>query len=211
MIFIKKYFKIILLSIFIFTFVFVSRYALRSDLGILDESVYGFISSFRSPILTSIFTTISFFSSPLFLLIISIFLLFVFKNKKYSLLSFMNLVLVAFLNQILKLIFSRPRPFEWMITEESGYSFPSGHAMVSAAFYGMIIYLIWRTGINKKYKILWTGILSILILLIGVSRIYLGVHYTSDIIGGFTLSLSYLLISTSLIEYYLKWQKNKTK
>lgn len=207
--FLKKYYKILLLSFFLFVFVFVCRYALRTSLGILDLSVYGFISSFRNPVLTEVFMTISLFSGSAVLIILSLCLLFVFKNKKYCLLSFLNLILVVFVNQILKLLFSRPRPFEWMITEESGYSFPSGHAMVSSAFYGMIIYLIWRTSMPKKIKILWTVILSLLIILICISRIYLGVHYTSDVIGGVALSLSYLLVATSLIEYYLKWQKKK--
>ena len=205
--FIKKYWKIIVLSLLIFAFVFVCRYALRDELSTLDKNVYEFISSYRTSALTTVFMTITFFSSPWFLLIVSFCLVFIFKNKKYCLLSFLNLVVIVFLNQILKYIFSRPRPFEWMITEESGYSFPSGHAMVSTAFYGMLIFLIWRLEINKKFKIMWTIILSLLIILIGISRIYLGVHYTSDIIGGFTLSLSYLLITTHLINYYLKWKK----
>jgi len=110
---------------------------------------------------------------------------------------------------MLKFIFVRPRPFEWMLIEETGYSFPSGHAMVSMAFYGMLVYLIWQTKISLNKKKIWTIVLSVLILLIGISRIYLGVHYVSDIIGGFTLSLSYLIIATSLVSYYLKHKKSK--
>ena len=204
----KKYIKWFLLAFLIFVFVLVTRKLLYNDLTTFDTTIYNFIISFKCDFLTEFFKFISFLSSATFLAVLSILLFFIFKNKKYGLLSFLNLVLVALVNQILKLIFSRPRPFEWMLTEESGYSFPSGHAMVSSAFYGMLIYLIWQTKIAKKYKIILTVFLSILIFLIGLSRIYLGVHYTSDVIAGFALSLSYLIIVTSLISYYLKNRKN---
>ena len=91
-----------------------------------------------------------------------------------------------------------------MIIKETGYSFPSGHAMVSMGFYGMFIYLVWRCDIKKTYKIIFTIIFGILTILICISRIYLGVHYASDIIAGFVISVSYLIIAISALEYYLK-------
>lgn len=81
-----------------------------------------------------------------------------------------------------------------------GYSFPSGHSMISAAFYGFLIYLIYKKVKNKKLKITLIIVLSILIVSIGISRIYLGVHYTSDVLAGFTVSVSYLIIYTSIVK-----------
>ena len=75
--------------------------------------------------------------------------------------------------------------------------------MVSMAFYGYLIYLIYRYIKNKYIKWLLIVLLSILICLIGISRIYLGVHYTSDVLGGFLLSISYLVVYISLIKKIL--------
>ena len=115
----------------------------------------------------------------------------------------LNLVIIFLLNLILKNIVQRPRPNEFRIVDETGYSFPSGHSMISMAFYGFIIYLIYKNAKNKYIK--WTAIifLSILIFTIGVSRIYLGVHYTSDVIAGFLISIAYLIIMTNLIGEYI--------
>lgn len=207
--FLKKYGKWFLVAILLFIFVLITHELLKDKLKGFDTTIYNFIISIKSPFFTETFKIITFFASPIFLIILSALLFFIFKNKKYGLLSLVNLIVVVIVNQILKFIFTRPRPFEWMLIEESGYSFPSGHAMVSMGFYGMLIFLIWQTNITKTKKKIWTIILSILILLIGISRIYLGVHYGSDIIGGFVLTLSYLIIATSAVTYYLKYRRNK--
>lgn len=81
-----------------------------------------------------------------------------------------------------------------------GYSFPSGHSMVSMAFYGFLIYLIYNNIKNKYIKWILICSLSILIILIGISRIYLGVHYTSDVLAGFLISISYLVIYTRIVK-----------
>ena len=151
--FVKKYGKFVLLGFFLCIFVLVVRQLLHSSLATFDETVYGFVSGFRSSTLTFIFRTISFFSGSYFLFILSLCLFFVFKSTKYSLLSLLNLIVIVLFNQGLKLLFSRPRPFEWMLVGETGYSFPSGHSMVSAAVYGLLIYLIFgkeSTGIPKE-------------------------------------------------------------
>ena len=75
--------------------------------------------------------------------------------------------------------------------------------MISMAFYGFLIYLSIKYLKNKKMKIVLITFLSILIILIGISRIYLGVHYTSDVIAGFMISVCYLIIFTSLVKKYI--------
>lgn len=161
-----------------------------------------------STVLISDFTTpiakfITNFGGAIFLIILTITLFIVIKNKKVGLSIIINLVVITVLNQILKHILQRPRPTEFRIIEETGYSFPSGHSMVSMAFYGYLIYLIYKYVKNKNVKWISIVLLSILICSIGISRIYLGVHYTSDVLGGFLISVSYLVVYTLIVNRFL--------
>lgn len=146
---------------------------------------------YKSDILTNIMKIITFLGSALSIILLTVLLIIVVKGKRNKILILINVIVTTLLNQLLKKVFQRGRPIDSII-EESGYSFPSGHSMVSMAFYGFLIYLVYKS--NIKYKGLIVGLLSVLIVLIGISRIYLGVHYPTDVIGGFTLSLSYLLL-----------------
>ena len=110
-----------------------------------------------------------------------------------------NVLICFLLNQGLKLLFSRPRPIDINLITESGYSYPSGHSMMSMAFYGLLIYFISNSKLSNWKKYTLNILLSILVLLIGFSRIYLGVHFASDVIAGFSLSLAYLILFTSYI------------
>lgn len=96
-------------------------------------------------------------------------------------------------NVILKWIFHRPRPGIAQLVEAGGYSFPSGHAMVSISLYGFIAYLIWKNSHCFLWKRLAVLLLGMLILMIGISRIYLGVHYPSDVLAGFSAGMIWLL------------------
>ena len=143
------------------------------------------------------------------LLTITIALLLFLKNKKIGIAIAINLIVATILNLVLKHIVQRPRPTEYRMISETGYSFPSGHSMVSMAFYGFLIYLIYKQVENKKLK--WGLIiaLSILIVTIGISRIYLGVHYTSDVLAGFTISVSYLIVYTSIVKKFILEREEK--
>ena len=144
--------------------------------------------------LTPIIKIITWFGSATCLLPLTLSLLIAIKDKKTGLQIGANLIIITILNQMLKFILQRPRPIEFKIINETGYSFPSGHSMISMAFYGYIIYLIYNNIKNKYLKTALISILSLLIVMIGISRIYLGVHYTSDVCAGFLVSISYLII-----------------
>ena len=178
----------------------------------LDVFVYRLvILNLRSEPLTVFMKVTTNLSSAYVLIAIALGSLLFLKNKKIGLCISSNLVIATILNQLLKYIIQRPRPDGYRLIIESGYSFPSGHSMVSMAFYGLIIYLIWKMLKNKKIKHISCGILGILIPLIGFSRIYLGVHYASDVIGGFAISIVYLLLFTNVTKSILQLEKGETK
>ena len=141
--------------------------------------------------------------SAFFLITVSAILLVTIKNKKIGISITLNLITIAGLNLLLKNIVQRPRPTDFRLIDESGYSFPSGHSMVSMAFYGFLIYLAYKYIKNNKLKMLLSIVLGLIPLLIGISRIYLGVHYTSDVIGGFMVSISYLIIYTRIVKKFI--------
>ena len=129
------------------------------------------------------------------------------KDKKIFLQFFTLTFITKVINHIIKIIVKRDRPSVLTsISVESGYSFPSAHTMVSTVFYGFMIYLIMKNIKNKKLKNTLAVILSLVILLIGISRIYLGVHYATDVIFGFIFGLIILFIFVKLV--YRKSIKN---
>lgn len=202
--YIKKNLKWVVLFICLVGFLALTEDVFNKEIMQGDIIGYKMISTFLiSDFVTPIAKFITNFGGAVFLSIATIALLLLIKNKKIGLSIFSNIVIITILNQLLKRILRRPRPTEFRIVEETGYSFPSGHSMVSLAFYGYLIYLIYRYIKNKYIKWLLIVLLSILICLIGISRIYLGVHYTSDVLGGFLLSISYLVVYISLIKKIL--------
>ena len=168
---------------------------------------YKIISYFISDTVTPIAKFITNFGGTICLLLIATVLFIAVKNKKIGIAIWGNLIISSIMNVVLKDLLQRPRPTEYRIINESGYSFPSGHSMISMAFYGFLIYLIYKYVKNKYLKWGLIAFLGILIILIGVSRIYLGVHYTSDVIAGFLISISYLIIYTGIVNNWLIKEK----
>lgn len=202
--FIFKNLKWIILFICLVGFLALAEDVFHKEIMNGDIIGYKIISTFLiSDFTTPIAKFITNFGGAIFLIILTVVLVILIKNKKIGLSIFSNLVIITVLNQLLKRVLQRPRPTEYRIIEETGYSFPSGHSMVSMAFYGYLIYLIYKYVKNKYIK--WSSIvlLSLLICSIGISRIFLGVHYTSDVLGGFFISISYLVIYVSAVNKFL--------
>ena len=202
--FIVKNLRWIILFLCLVGFLALAEDVFHKEIMSGDIIGYNIISKFLiSDFVTPIAKFITNFGGAIFLIILTIVLFFVIKNRKIGLSIFSNLVIVTVLNQLLKRILQRPRPTEFRIIEETGYSFPSGHSMISMAFYGYLIYLICKYVKNKYVKWISIVLLGILICSIGISRIYLGVHYTSDVLGGFLISVSYLVIYISAVNKFL--------
>lgn len=165
----------------------------------IDNQGYYIATRWKNDNITTIFKFLSSLCSVYFIIFVCALSFLFFKNKNKSWLILFNVALCLLLNQFCKHLFLRNRPIDINLIVEKGYSFPSGHSMVSLAFYGLFIYIVYKSNLNKFVKFLLIMLLSTIILLIGVSRIYLGVHYTSDVIAGFSLSLAYLLMYINLI------------
>lgn len=158
-----------------------------------------FVQTIRTDWLTPVMQSISGLATPValiaFLLVIAAFA----PGTRPGWCCTLNLVLVTLLNVGLKALIQRPRPEGFRLVQETGFSFPSGHSMVAMAFFGLIIWLVWHYERDRLQRLLLCAAFSAVILLIGLSRIYLGVHYASDVIGGFCASLIWLAFYTRLI------------
>ena len=196
----KKYLKWIVCALLFVIFIILSILVLTKKDIYLDSIIYGFISKYITDNLTIVAKYLTYLGSAFSVLGITLITLLFFKNKKYGLYMSINLLTITIFQLILKNIFSRGRPVGINLIEESGYSFPSGHSLTSMAFYGFIIYLIYNSNLTKRSKSIFIILLSLIIIVVGLSRIYLGVHYFTDVLGGFTFSLSYLIIFISLLK-----------
>lgn len=202
--FIKNNWRWMLLFICLIGFLALAEDVFHQEIMNGDIVGYDIVSKlFKFNVSTPIAKFMTNFGGAIFVISLTTILFFVIKDKKIGISIITNLGIVTILNQIIKFIMQRPRPTEFRIIEETGYSFPSGHSMISMAFYGYLIYLIYKYVKNKYIKWISIILLSILICVIGISRIYLGVHYTSDVLGGFLISISYLIIYISVVNKYL--------
>jgi undecaprenyl-diphosphatase len=118
-----------------------------------------------------------------------------------------NYLGVWILNYVLKGIFERERPSLPHLVDADFFSFPSGHAMHSLAFFGLLAYHLWKKRMIHSY-ILW-GLTGGLILLIGVSRVYLGVHYPIDIVAGYMAGLAWLFLSVCLYQFIAQKEQKR--
>ena len=169
----------------------------------VDAGISLSVASFRSTPLTGFFIALTFFASPLALVIGSLFLIMLVREQKYWTPILANLAISVFLNLGLKDVFMRVRPTEvTQLVRETSFSFPSGHAMAAMSFYGFVIYLLWRSERTARFKRPLAVMLDVLIILIGFSRIYLGVHYFSDVLAGYAIGAAYLIIFSSFVSAY---------
>lgn len=167
----------------------------------IDNVVYNFIIGIKSNSMTSVMKFITFFGSTKFIIfILMLFFILGIKYRKIPILINIVVIIEVLINNIIKVIVRRDRPKLINLVTESSFSFPSGHTMVSVTLYGLLIYLILKSNINNKLKYLFIILLSILIILIMISRIYLGAHFFSDVFGGMCLALGYLLTMIEIIE-----------
>lgn len=175
-----------------------------------DSLVITFVNGMESPLLTSLMKFFTFIGGGVPVVVVSFIIMFflykVLHHRRELILFIWVVIGSAILNESLKLIFHRARPVLHRIIDANGFSFPSGHSMAAFSLYGVVAFLLWRhvsTPIGRGILLIAS---IIMIMAIGVSRIYLGVHYPSDVIGGFLASGSLLTVS---IWFYQRFQEKR--
>ena len=168
---------------------------------VVDLKILEFLHMDINPLLFKIMNFISFIGSPTFLIptvtISTIF--YIYKKRFYMAKLLVSTSLGSWiLNYILKFIFNRTRPFDFSLVEQGGLSYPSGHSMVSMSMYLTIAYLLIKYR-NASSKLTY-AIATILVFFMGISRLYLGVHWPTDIIGGFIMGYLYFKFSIKAIK-----------
>ncbi len=165
----------------------------------LDAMAYQLVVvRMRSAWLTPVMQSISELALPVVLVVLLLAVEAFAPGRRPGVCAAVNLTLVLALNQVLKQIVHRPRPEGFRLIAESGYSFPSGHSMVAMAFYGLLAWMVWHY--EKDRVVRWVCCLgfSLVVVAIGLSRVYLGVHYATDVIAGFCVSLAWLALYTKV-------------
>jgi len=148
-----------------------------------------------SPSLTTIIKGITHIGDSAFVILFCLLLFAIPKSRKTIALPVSVTVIAStIVNVLLKNIFARERPDILRLMDETSYSFPSGHAMINSALYSMLILLIFKYIKRRRVKYSLTGLCVILAAAIGYSRIYLGMHYAGDVIGGWLIGFSLAVV-----------------
>lgn len=171
----------------LYLFLEIGNEIIKNDILIIDFTLTDLIYSFRSPNLTPLMLFFTSLGSGLALISLSIIMiLYIGTIRRKDVAIYLTILYSGILvNMLLKFLYMRPRPENLPLIHENSLSFPSAHAMNSFLFFAALSYFIYRETKNRKITIIISLISSIVILFIGISRIYLGVHYPSDVIGGF--------------------------
>lgn len=187
----------------ILLFTFVMHEVITETKHDTDENIFAFLSGYTTPARTSFMKAVTWCASSTFLqigygLLVAGYL--IVKNWKRAIEIGVIGVGGWLINFLMKLSFERQRPDNPLIDKLNNFSFPSGHATSSFIFYGLLVYLIWKSKLSQGLKITIGILLLAFALLIGFSRIYLRVHYTTDVVAGFCIGLAWLGLSIWLME-----------
>ena len=194
----------------LFAFILIATAVLFKATMKEDLLLYYLLISIKNNILLSVATLLSFLGSIKGLIVVPFFLVFILKSNKQRIFLFLDLIGSGLIINITKNIFLRERP---IIGQNllADYSFPSGHTFIAITFYGFLLYLVMK-GKQSNYKKLKEGVLLFLIITIPLSRLILGVHYLTDVLGGITLGLAYLFFLIIMYESnFLKDKEDETK
>lgn len=186
-------------------FAYIARSIHLHTISSFDNPIIDFVQGAESPGLTSImkmFTAIGSTTTVALLALLTLGLLLWKKHRAQAVLFVAAIGGTGILNQVLKIIFKRERPDFNRLIDIGGYSFPSGHTMMAFSLYTILAYIIWRNVRNTWGRVAITTLAVLMIVMIAVSRIYLGVHFPSDIVGGVLASSVWLFASIAMYQRF---------
>ncbi len=200
---------LILFTTALVAFIFIAERVFHGNTHDFDKRAFSFLAGHISNSHTELMRFFTFLGTHIFLipaiLLLTAWFLFI-KKRRWNSIKLPAVALSSlFLMFILKLIFHRQRPLTPLLEQAKGFSFPSGHALMSVTFYGLLIVIVWQSLKPIWVKWILSITLFLLIIAIGVSRVYLRVHYASDVLAGFCVGIMWLLLSLlflSKIEKY---------
>ncbi|MEO8862636.1 MAG: phosphatase PAP2 family protein [Ginsengibacter sp.] len=189
---------LVMFLITLFVFVAIADEIVLEHENKFDQSISSFIQSFQTDSLTQIMKGVTFFGSSTFLFPAYIVLILYFLLRKKARLA-LDITMIGLSSTgilfLFKDIFRRHRPLDPLISNVTGFSFPSGHSFSSFTFFGLLIYILWQAKIRTGWKVFVAIVLVLFAATIAFSRVYLRVHYPSDVVAGFCLSILWLMIS----------------
>jgi membrane-associated phospholipid phosphatase len=194
-------------------FVYMVRRVFILHNNAFDKSVYEFMGRYVSDTTNSIMQFFTFLGTHYFLIpaniLLVIYFLFIRKHKWHTLrISAVALSSVA-LMFLLKSFFARTRPLDPLLEAARGLSFPSGHALNAVTFYGLLGYITWHTVKNNWIRGIIFSLLVFIVFMIGISRVYLHVHYMSDVIAGYCMGVIWLYVSLKILRRLEKYSGKK--
>lgn len=198
----RRYRKWALVAVCLAVFAVLAEDVVNKEPVLIDK-LNGVAVVFRSHDLTPAIKFLTDFGIITLPHIIIIALLIIVRDKRVGILAAVNLLMADSFNIFLKGIFHRPRP-TGALMHIGGFSFPSGHSMIAMMFYGFLIYLAYKLVKQKLWRRVVITSLTVIILFIGWSRIYLGVHYVSDVVAGFAVSVVYVVLATTVSDWVLR-------
>lgn len=167
-----------------------------------DTVIYNLVTTNMNEFWTGFNRVFTFLSSTELIVSVCVILFGVFfylKKRNISYFVVGSLALSTTVNNIVKLIVRRERPTVLELVEEGTFSYPSGHTMCATSLYLLLVYLVIKSDISKRLKIVLSVILSIIPFLVAISRIYLGAHFASDVIAAIILAIILLIVEVNLL------------
>lgn len=204
---IKNNIKWIMFALLLISFTTLAICIKTGSIVSFDNAIYSIVTYNTNTILDNMNHIFTFLGSTSLMVGLAVICLILIKDKKKAIIICACLLISIILNIGIKSTFMRERPEVRKLVEESSFSFPSGHTTAAVSLYGIFVYYILKMKINNNIKIIASIGLIILMFLVAWSRVYLGAHFGSDVIGASVISAAFLILYTDIVKKYFYKEK----